>query len=184
MFVLDVIVNFTRLSDDQLYHQLKRIKRQSEEDENTTNAFANIGFLTSLPRDEWAQARLELLRDSTNRDCIDMIERCIFIVCLDKQVKFTSNKENIEECCQNGKTEYEKLDSNSMNLNAFQMLHGCNSENNSGNRWFDKTMQFIISEDGVCGLNYEHSPAEAIVVIELTEHLFRYLYKEIIFKFS
>lgn len=62
MFVLDVIVNFTRLSDDQLFHQLKRIKRQSEEDENTSNAFANVGFLTSMSRDVWARARLELLR--------------------------------------------------------------------------------------------------------------------------
>ena len=70
MFVLDVIVNFTRLSDDQLYHQLKRIKTQAEEDEHSpaASAFANLGFLTSLPRNEWAQARNELMKDSTNRD--------------------------------------------------------------------------------------------------------------------
>jgi hypothetical protein len=61
MFVLDVVVNFTRLSDDQLYHQLKRIKRQSEEEENTFNSFANIGFLTSLPRNKWAEARAHLI---------------------------------------------------------------------------------------------------------------------------
>jgi hypothetical protein len=58
MYVLDVIVNFTRLSEDQLFHQLKRIKNQSEEDENTPN----IGFLTSLPRNEWALARSELMK--------------------------------------------------------------------------------------------------------------------------
>lgn len=62
MFVLDVIVNFTRLSDDQLYHQLKRIKRQSEEEENTVMAFANVGFLTSFPRNEWAEARAHLIK--------------------------------------------------------------------------------------------------------------------------
>ncbi len=61
MFVLDVILNFTRLSDDQLYHQLKRIKRQSEDEENTVQAFANVGFLTSLPRNEWAEARAHLI---------------------------------------------------------------------------------------------------------------------------
>ena len=55
------------------------------------------------------------------------------------------------------------------------MVHGCNSQNNSGNRWFDKTMQFVVCEDGVCGINYEHSAAEGIVVIELSEHLFRYM---------
>jgi len=52
------------------------------------------------------------------------------------------------------------------------------SENNSGNRWFDKTMQFIVAEDGVCGVNYEHSAAEGIVVVELSEHLFRYIEKK------
>ncbi|RNA01379.1 choline O-acetyltransferase [Brachionus plicatilis] len=166
MFVLDVIVNFTRLSEDQLYHQLKRIKRLSEEDENT---FSDVGFLTSLPRDEWAKARLELLRDSTNRDCIDMIERCIFIVCLDKKVNHNSNKENIMS------NDTSELSTLQMRDYAFQMLHGCSSEDNSGNRWFDKTMQFVISEDGVCGLNYEHSTAEGIVVIQLSEHLFRYI---------
>lgn len=61
MFVLDVIVNFTRLSDDQLYHQLKRIKHQSEDEENTSSAFANVGFLTTLPRNEWAEARAHLI---------------------------------------------------------------------------------------------------------------------------
>lgn len=61
MFVLDVVVNFTRLSDDQLYHQLKRIKHQSEDEENTSSAFANVGFLTSLPRNEWAEARAHLI---------------------------------------------------------------------------------------------------------------------------
>lgn len=144
-----------------------------------------------------------------------MIERCIFVICLDKRVKkFDENSHNdskesesdesIEEIedkkslsndnLTNGHSNTDISDannyenyyhadlmdneyiSNSMTSIAFQMLHGCNSTNNSGNRWFDKTMQFIISEDGICGLNYEHSPAEGIVVIELSEHLFRYMY--------
>ena len=63
MYALDVIVNFTRLSEDQLFHQLKRIKTQSEEeDENSPNGFANIGYLTSLSRNEWALARAELIK--------------------------------------------------------------------------------------------------------------------------
>jgi hypothetical protein len=127
-----------------------------------------------------------------------MVERCIFVVCLDSKVKSTSNKENKENIeekknttttngGENGAENKIHNGGNCVNgtlsesngvLNvqaAYQMLHGCNSENNSGNRWFDKTMQFIISEDGECGINYEHSPAEGIVVIELSEHLFRYM---------
>ena len=110
-----------------------------------------------------------------------MIERCLFVVCLDKKVSQTNNgNHNHNETNGNGCEDYFKSDdeyevSDEMSKTAFQMLHGCNSKNNSGNRWFDKTMQFIISEDGYCGLNYEHSPAEGIVVIELSEHLFRYM---------
>ena len=138
-----------------------------------------------------------------------MVERCIFVVCLDKKVKWppatADNKENIIiseqqennnnsdengddekniEPLSNGSSrrmngdggdEYDSTTTDTLTQAAHQMLHGCNSDNNSGNRWYDKTMQFIISEDGLCGINYEHSPAEGIVVIELSEHLFRYM---------
>lgn len=66
MFVLDVIVNFTRLSDDDLYHQLRRILRQSEDEEKNYMTLNEIGILTSLPRDQWAQARLELIKGKTH----------------------------------------------------------------------------------------------------------------------
>ena len=67
--MLDVIVNFTRLSDDDLYHQLRRIKRQSEEVEKNYKSLNYIGILTTLARDQWAQARLELIRGKLNDFC-------------------------------------------------------------------------------------------------------------------
>lgn len=109
------------------------------------------------------------------------------MICLDKKVNDPSqrhreNSNSIDETLEyvtlkdeNKENNIEQDISKSMTPIAFQMLHGCNSKNNSGNRWFDKTMQFIISEDGLCGLNYEHSPSEGIAVIELSEHLFRYM---------
>jgi hypothetical protein len=108
-----------------------------------------------------------------------MIERCTFIICLDKQIK-NSNLNGIhlikENICEN----QEDAEKEIMENMAHQILHGYGSKQNSGNRWFDKTMQFIISEDGIYGINFEHSPAEGIVVIELSEHLFRYMYVKII----
>lgn len=104
-----------------------------------------------------------------------MIERCTFIICLDKKVEATSctNGIHLNEESEN-ENKYE-TSIEMMESMARQMLHGCGSKHNSGNRWFDKTMQFIISEDGTYGINFEHSPAEGIVVIELSEHLFRYM---------
>lgn len=54
------------------------------------------------------------------------------------------------------------------------MLHGGGSIYNSANRWFDKTIQLVISGDGACGLCYEHSNAEGIAVIQLIEKLWKH----------
>ena len=67
IFVLDVVSNMVRLTEEQVYQQLRRIKRQSEEDLNTSSAHADVGFLTSLPRDKWAQARCELIKGKLSR---------------------------------------------------------------------------------------------------------------------
>ena len=36
-------------------------------------------------------------------------------------------------------------------------------------------LQFVIGEDGACGLCYEHSPSEGIAVVQLIEHLLQYM---------
>ena len=59
---------------------------------------------------------------------------------------------------------------------AEQILFGGKDMLNIGNRWYDKTIQFIIGIDGVLGLNFEHSPAEAIVLIHLMEYTFQSMY--------
>ena len=35
--------------------------------------------------------------------------------------------------------------------------------------------QFIIGDDDTCGLNYEHSPSEGVAVVQLVEHLLKYM---------
>ncbi len=38
------------------------------------------------------------------------------------------------------------------------------------------SLQFVIGADGAVGLCYEHSPSEGIAVVDLIEHLLKYLY--------
>ncbi|XP_071829929.1 choline O-acetyltransferase-like isoform X1 [Apostichopus japonicus] len=159
-FVLDVIINFKRLSDQDLVSQLKRIV-----DSSTEETDPSIGFLTAMSRTDWARARMKLMENSTNRDSLDMIERCIFVLCLDAPMDHPP--------AEVGKP----MDADDEPL-ALQMLHGGGVGMNAGNRWFDKTMQFIIGTDGTCGLNYEHSPSEGVAVVQLVEHLLRYIDSE------
>lgn len=45
------------------------------------------------------------------------------------------------------------------------MIHGGGAQYNSANRWFDKTVQIVVSGDGAWGLCYEHSMAEGTSVL-------------------
>lgn len=57
--------------------------------------------------------------ESTNRDSLDMIERCLCLVCLDD----ASGPELTDSA------------------RAMLMLHGGGPAKNGGNRWYDKPMQ-------------------------------------------
>lgn len=57
--------------------------------------------------------------DSTNRDSLDMIERCICLVCLDSPSAVELSNTN----------------------RALQILHGGGYHKNGANRWYDKPMQ-------------------------------------------
>lgn len=56
--MLDVINNFTRLSEGDLYTQLGRIYKMAEE--NAAKA-EPIGILTAAYRDQWSIARAKLM---------------------------------------------------------------------------------------------------------------------------
>ncbi|XP_031435061.1 choline O-acetyltransferase isoform X2 [Clupea harengus] len=149
-FVLDVVINFRRLNEKDLYTQLEKIRKMADSEEEH---FPPIGLLTSDGRTEWAEARNILIKDSTNRDSLDMIERCLCLVCL------------------NEPSGLQLTDTN----RALLMLHGGGIERHGGNRWYDKPMQFDIGSDGCCGVICEHSPFEGIVLVQCTEYLLKYM---------
>ncbi|XP_053307216.1 choline O-acetyltransferase [Spea bombifrons] len=149
-FVLDVVINFRRLSDGDLFTQLLKIVRMAE---NEDERLPPIGLLTSDGRYEWSKAREMLMKDSTNRDSLDMIERCMCLVCLDAPTGMELNDTN----------------------RALQLLHGGGYDKNGANRWYDKPMQFVVGRDGVCGTICEHSPFDGIVLVQCTEHLLKYM---------
>ncbi|KAL0615799.1 Choline O-acetyltransferase [Plecturocebus cupreus] len=91
--------------------------------------------------------------DSTNRDSLDMIERCICLVCLDVPGGMELSDTH----------------------RALQLLHGGGCSKNGANRWYDKSLQFVVGRDGTCGVVCEHSPFDGIVLVQCTEHLLKHI---------
>ncbi|XP_033845368.1 carnitine O-acetyltransferase [Periophthalmus magnuspinnatus] len=150
-FVLDVYnSDGTPLTVDQLCGQLEHICNSSKQ----TN-LEPVGILTTLDRDSWGRTYQNFIKDKTNQASVSAIQRSIFTVCLDGAMP-TVTEDMYRSCA------------------AVQMLHGGGSQWNSGNRWFDKTLQFIIGEDGTCGANYEHAPAEGPPIVALIDHVVEY----------
>ncbi|GAA6227194.1 carnitine O-acetyltransferase-like isoform X1 [Lates japonicus] len=153
-FVLDVYnSDGTPLTVDQLCVQLERICSSSLQ-----TSVEPVGILTTQHRDAWGKAYINLIKDKTNKESVSAIQRSIFTVCLDGAMPGVSDEMYRSSA-------------------AIQMLHGGGSQWNSGNRWFDKTLQFIIGEDGTCGANYEHAPAEGPPIVALIDHVVEYTRK-------
>ncbi|KAL4660769.1 carnitine O-acetyltransferase isoform X2 [Arapaima gigas] len=153
-FVLDVYnSDGTPLTVDQIYMQLEKIWNSSLQ----TNK-EPIGILTSQHRNTWGKAYANLIKDKTNKESVRTIQKSIFTVCLDAPMPRASDEMYRRRV-------------------AVQMLHGGGSRWNSGNRWFDKTLQFIVGEDGSCGLIYEHAPAEGPPIMSLVDHVVKYTKK-------
>uniref|UniRef100_A0A671VB17 Carnitine O-acetyltransferase n=1 Tax=Sparus aurata TaxID=8175 RepID=A0A671VB17_SPAAU len=152
-FVLDVYnSDGTPLTADQFCVQLERICSSSQ-----TN-IEPVGILTTQHRDSWGKSYVSLIKDNTNKESVSAIQRSIFTLCLDGAIP-RGSEETYRSCA------------------AIQMLHGGGSQWNSGNRWFDKTLQFIVGEDGTCGANYEHAPAEGPPIVALIDHVVEYTRK-------
>ncbi|TWW81966.1 choline O-acetyltransferase-like [Takifugu flavidus] len=147
-FVLGVVANGEQLNEAEILHQLEKIAKTSE---NAEERLPPVGILTADGRTEWAQARDVLTKDQTNRDSLALLESCLFVVCLDEP------------------SGLELRDTN----RALLMLHGGGRQKNGANRWYDKSMQFVIGEDGACGVVCEHSPFEGIVMVQCSEYVMK-----------
>uniref|UniRef100_A0A672Z7D2 Carnitine O-acetyltransferase b n=1 Tax=Sphaeramia orbicularis TaxID=375764 RepID=A0A672Z7D2_9TELE len=126
----------SRMTESQIHGQLLRIRSQSWKTDKEP-----MGILTSEHRHTWGEAYNRLLRDKINKESVRAIETGLFSLCLDSPVMRISDEKYASR-------------------KAAQVLHGGGTFSNSGNRWFDKTLQFVVGEDGSWGLLYEQATAE------------------------
>ncbi|XP_063794219.1 carnitine O-acetyltransferase-like [Pseudophryne corroboree] len=138
------------LTEDQIHQQMLFLRAHSKKTDKEP-----VGVLTTDHRNSWGRAYSSLIRDRLNRDSVRSIQRSIMTVCLDATaLKFSEDLYS--------------------SRTAAQMLHGGGSHANSGNRWFDKTLQFVVGEDGTCGLIYDQATADASAVVTMLRHVLDY----------
>ncbi|MGI5217696.1 choline/carnitine O-acyltransferase [Nocardia sp. CA-290969] len=105
-------------------------------------AGTSVGHLTTAARADWARARAELLTDPHNAAALDTIETALFSVCLED----FAPRDELHACD--------------------TLLHG-----DSANRWFDKSVSFIVFADGQTGINIEHCGLDGTTVLSFVDTL-------------
>ncbi|XP_053908041.1 carnitine O-acetyltransferase-like isoform X2 [Cuculus canorus] len=108
-----------------------------------------VGLLTGQHRRAWGRAYGVLMRDRLNRSSLGRIQRSLLALSLDSAVMAAGR---------------------SPGGGAAQILHGGGAGANSGNRWFDKTLQVVVGEDGTCGVVYDPAVMDGAVVAAMVDH--------------
>ncbi len=103
----------------------------------------SVGYLTTLPRTDWAYVREELLAESVdNPTHMEAIEQALFCLCLDE------------------------AEPDNLHHSADLLLHG-----DGGNRWFDKSISLIVFKNGVAGINCEHCGLDGTTIVDFVDFL-------------
>lgn len=109
--------NCKPLHSDVLYDEMKKILKS-----NPIQKGKPYGILSTNHRDKWAEAYQELINIPGNKESVKEIQKCLFTVSIDQDVPIQDDRDTF-------------------NVIASQLMIGGGSQENSGNRWFDKTIQ-------------------------------------------
>uniref|UniRef100_A0A915ATG6 Choline/carnitine acyltransferase domain-containing protein n=1 Tax=Parascaris univalens TaxID=6257 RepID=A0A915ATG6_PARUN len=135
VWIIETMQNNEVLPPDVFLHQLKYIYEHSEVVRHS------ILSLTTLQRDQWADARIHLQSLSeSNASNIARIERTIFAISLTDET-FSHSDDVIK--------------------------YGLTGDARA--QWVDKSMNFFFHKDGRVGTQAEHSNVDAIVILDASD---------------
>lgn len=102
--------------------------------------------------------------DPVNANTLETIRQSLFILCLDELFGDRSSSSASSSVISETSPVKFSVD---QNMIAHNNLHG--GAINSGNRWFDKSLAFVVSRDGGVGLNFEHTAFDGHVIVAVLE---------------
>eukprot|EP00760_Papus_ankaliazontas_P034484 PhM_4_TR7219/c0_g1_i1/m.89865/K08766/CPT2; carnitine O-palmitoyltransferase 2 len=110
----------------------------------------DVGSLTSDKRDTWYDVRAGLSRDPGNQASLDSIDRALFVINLDLD------------------------DMSPVSLNDTASVNRMNKGfmAKPTNRWWDKSISLNVTNNGVVGVNFEHSWGDGVAVLRTVVDLF------------
>lgn len=116
--------------------------RDIDERCRSTPAAFPVGVLTALPRERWAALRRRLAAIPGNEELLESVETALFAVCCDEAVP-----------------------------EDFSDLGAALLAGEAANRWYDKSVQFVVFPDGGAGIVMEHAGTDGSVMVRLAAHL-------------
>lgn len=152
LFKLNFVDRGGLLTENQLKASIKDILKRS------SDPGKSVGILTGNDRDTWAENHAILKGIGSNEKILKDLESSLFVLCLDKKLPNDAFKSK-----------------NNESVRAVQGMTGFSSSTNAGNRWHDKTVQYIVSSDGFLGMEYEHSPCEGVPVAVLHDFVLNHV---------
>lgn len=133
----------------------QRLQKCVEKSKNGTD-LPMLGYLTSDDRDKCAEAREELLRvgGSKMEEALKLLESGAVLICLDENASPVSKRQGSEIFWTGGLA-------------------------SGHNRWFDKSIQLICTNNGKAGMCGEHSMMDGMPVVGYCDYITKKSYGEV-----
>ncbi|KAF9446565.1 acyltransferase ChoActase/COT/CPT [Macrolepiota fuliginosa MF-IS2] len=145
--------NLPLLTEREVLRNLQAIISDADTLDRSEAARKAIGVLSTENRKVWSSLRKMLQKDRNNASCLQVIDRALFIVCLDD-----ATPENLADLCSNF-------------LCGTYSLQGGEQVGTCTNRWYDK-LQIIVCADGAAGINFEHTGVDGHTVLRFAADIF------------
>jgi len=135
--------------------RLQRCVEMASESGSAGTEVPMLGYLTSDDRDSWADARDELIRvgGAKMERALEVLESGALMVCLDENEEPSSMKDAADEIWTGGLS-------------------------SGHNRWYDKSIQIIVSKNGKAGMCGEHSMMDGMPTVGFCDHITKVPYAD------
>ncbi|KAJ8519229.1 hypothetical protein ONZ45_g3779 [Pleurotus djamor] len=149
------------LTEREVMRNLQAILADADKTDRTEVARTAVGVLSTENRKIWSRLRSTLSEDKNNESCLEIIDKALFVVCLDDDPTIGAGRDSsssLADLCSN-------FLCGTYNLHKGVQIGTCT------NRWYDK-LQIIVCADGSAGINFEHTGVDGHTVLRFAADVY------------